>query len=75
MRYDVYIYVVRRQRVKPTLRKYKRASFVKAGTVLSHLKLTKVHKIWQPGETELTAKQAGKTVDTNDIPADLTLLY
>ncbi len=22
-----------------------------------------------------TAKQAGKTVDTNDIPADLTLLY
>ena len=35
--------------------------------MLPHFKPTKEHKFWQPGETELIAKQAGKNVDTDDI--------
>jgi hypothetical protein len=41
--------------------------------MLPRFNLTKEHKFWQPGETELTAKQAAKNADTDDIPADLTL--
>jgi hypothetical protein len=43
--------------------------------MLPHFKLTKEHKFWQQGENELTAKQAGRNVDTDDIRADLTLFY
>ena len=49
---------------------------IKSDIKLPHLRLTKEHKFWQPGETELIAKQAGKkNVDTDDIPADLTLFH
>ena len=49
--------------------------FIKADMMLPHFKLTKEHNLWQPGETELIAKRAGKNLDTDDIPTDLTLLH